>query len=107
MFLDPLALKCIQLHQRNRAQLLAIQVAKREAIPLDTRARDIERAVEGKRKAAEKQQQLIVDLKAKMEQLQDELVAAEEKEQHIKDDLAKLETEKVEILRRLADEAAV
>ena len=42
-----------------------------------------------------------------MEQLQKELTEAEAKEQQIKDELAKIETEKVEVLRRLAEEAAV
>ena len=35
----------------KRAELLAIQVAKRESKPFDSRARDIEKVVEGKKKA--------------------------------------------------------
>lgn len=91
----------------KRAELLAIQVAKREAKPLDSRARDIEKVVEGKRKAVEKQQQLVADLKGNLVLLQEEIAAAVAKEQLVKDELAKVEAEKAGILRRLADEAAV
>ena len=91
----------------KRAELLAIQVAKRESKPLDSRARDIEQIVEGKKKAVERQQQLVADLRGNLVLLQEELAAAETKEQQVKDELAKVETEKADILRRLADEAAV
>ena len=91
----------------KRAELLAIQLARREAKPLDTRAKDIEKVVEGKRKAVDKQQQHVVDLKAKIVQLQEDLTAAQAKDLQLKEELAKVEAEKVDILRRVAEEAAV
>jgi hypothetical protein len=90
----------------KKAELAAIVLARREAQPLDTRAKDIERVVEAKRKAADKQAQHVADLESKLSQLQKDLAAAKAKELQAKEELATAEADKAVILRRVADEAA-
>ena len=90
----------------KRALLLARQAAAREAKPLDTRAKDIERFVEVKKKAVAKQELHVADLKAKLQELEEDLAAAQAKDLQLREDLAKAEAEKVDILHRVAAEAA-
>ena len=90
----------------KRAELHARQVAAREAKPLDTRAKDIEKFVEVKKKAVAKQDLLVADIKAQLQQLTEDLAAAQAKDLQLREDLAKAEAEKVGILHRVAAEAA-
>ena len=90
----------------KRALLQSKQAAAREAKPLDTRAKDIERFVDSKKRAVAKQEVLVADLQAKREQIEADLAAAQEKDRQLREDLAKAEAEKVDILHRMAAETA-
>jgi hypothetical protein len=90
----------------KRASLHAQQAAAREARPLDTRAKKIAEFVESKKKAVAKHEVHVADLKAKLQELEGELAAAQAKDLQLREDLAKAEAEKVDILHRVAAEAA-
>jgi hypothetical protein len=90
----------------KKDELAAFQLAKREAKPLDSRAKDVKRHVEAKRKAADKQSQHVANLEGQLAQMQLDLKAAKVKEGQSKEELAKAEAEKAVILQRVADEAA-
>lgn len=90
----------------KRAELEALTAVKRESKPLDTRARELERAIDAKKKAIEKQDQATEGIKGRIAELNSSLAAAEAKQKQQKEDLAKLESDKAEVFRRLAEEAA-
>jgi hypothetical protein len=90
----------------KRAELDGLLAARREAQPLDTRARDVERAIEAKKKAIERQEQATSELKEQAAEIAKVLAEAEAKQAQLRNDLARLETDKAEIFRRRAEEAA-
>ena len=90
----------------KKAELAAILLARREAKPLDSRVKDLERVVEAKRRAADKTAQHLEDLGDNLAQLLKDIEAAKQKDLQANQELATVEAEKAVILRRVADEAA-